>query len=385
MIDYDEDLLFDLKRVYGDKLGDFLSSLSKPPDRFYVRVNTLKSTPEKVKELLENDGVEVYFDEVFEETLWIPVRGPVDLEEPICKVFVDKRTAESVMLGANVYAPGIIRLEKCVDEGRRVGVVSNNGVLVAIGIVSPGYREAIRSRRGLVVKILESLYRVPSLRDTRAYRAGMIYEQSLPSMVVAHVLRPRGGAVVVDMCAAPGGKIGHVYELVKGEGVFIAIDHSSRKINKMNQEFVRLGYTSINIIKGDSRYVDLFLGKEYADYVILDPPCSSIGVIPKIYDRKTIDEVRNYANYQKQFLKSAYNLLKPGGILVYSTCTTTYLENEANIEYAVNVIGYEVLEASPMRGCRGVGYLGRYLQRFHPHIHKVPGYFIAKLQKPAKN
>ncbi len=384
MISYDEQLLSDLRKVYSDKLGEFLSSLSRPPSRYYVRVNLLRTSREEVRRLLESDGVEVYYDELFEEALWIPVRGPVELEEPKCKVFVDKRTAESVMLGANVYAPGIVKLEKCADVGRKVGIVSTSGVLVAVGIVSPGFREAIRNRRGLVVRTLESLYSVPSLRDTKAYKAGMIYEQSLPSMVVTHVLSPRAGMKIVDMCAAPGGKIGHVYELNKGKGVFIAIDHSSRKITRMKQEFARLGYTSINIIRGDSRYVDLFLGKEVADYVILDPPCSSIGVIPKIYDKRTIDGIKNYADYQRQFLRSAYDLLKPGGILVYSTCTTTYLENEANIEYAVNVLGYEVLEATPIRGSRGVGPLGKYLQRFHPHIHGTPGYFIAKLQKPYK-
>ncbi|MET1101855.1 MAG: PUA domain-containing protein [Pyrodictiaceae archaeon] len=351
----------------------------KPPSRYYFRVNTLRIDPGSLLDELRGEGYTIFRDEEIEEALWAPIEGPFELPRDVdCKVVVDKRTAESVLLGANVYKPGIVAVDKCLKPGREVIVVSENGIEVAYGVSRISWNEI--KGKGLAVEIIVSRFKSISLRDTKYHREGLIYEQSLPSMYVAHVLSPEKGSTIVDMCAAPGGKTSHVLELIGGRATVIAVDHSKSKLDRMKREIKRLGHERIvRLVKADSRYLD----KDYpwlkADYVILDPPCTALGVIPKIYDKKSLRDVKSLSEYQRQFLRTASRILKPCGILVYSTCTLTIEENERNIIYAVEELGFELEDAYPRRGSRGIGMSEA--QRFHPHVHSTPGYFIARLRR----
>lgn len=381
MLDYDEDVLKELELVYGrNGLASLFSSLMRPPLRYYFRVNTLRVTPGELLDEMRSQGLRVYRDEFWDEALWVPVEGPRRLRDPGCHVVVDKRTAESVMVGAHVYAPGVVRLEECARSGVEVGVVSENGVLVAEGMVAEGAPQALRAKRGLVVRVQRSLFHVPSLRETVWRRRGLIYEQSISSMTVGRVLSPRPGSVVVDMCAAPGGKTGHVYELVGGKARVIAVDHSRRKVERLREEMRRLGHY-VEVIRADARYLPEILGERVADYVVLDPPCSSLGVIPKVYDRKTGRDIEIVARYQRSLLRAAAKLLKPGGVMVYSTCTMTLSENEGNISYAVERLGLLQEDAWPRRWSRGIGEAGLLAQRVHPSVHGATGYFVARLRR----
>jgi len=381
VLDYDEGLIRELRRVYGEAVGFFLKSLTAPPRRYYFRVNVAKVDPGTVLDEMRASGYRVYMDEFWGEALWIPVTGPERLRTHDCRVVVDKRAAESVMMGANVYAPGVVRVEGCQAPGVEASIFSENGVLVAEGTMAKGFREALARRRGLVVLTRRPLYRVPSLRDTPWHREGMIYEQSISSMTVAHVLRPRPGSVVVDMCAAPGGKTGHVYELLRGNVRLIAVDHSRRKVERLVEEMKRLGHSGVRVLQADARRLPELLGEAVADYVILDPPCSSLGVVPKVYDRKSLADVTGLARYQRGFLWAAARLLKPGGVMVYSTCTVTMLENEENMRYAVEELGLVLEDAWPRRWSRGLGSYGALAQRVHPHVHGATGYFVARLRR----
>jgi len=381
-LDYDEGVLSELAKIYGggSGLSAVLESLLRPPRRYYFRVNVLKHNPGELLDEMRASGLEVYRDEVFEEALWLPVRGPARLRDPGCRVVVDKRTAESVMMGAHVYAPGVVKLEDCAAPGREVLVVSEHGFPVALGRIAEGARQALRAGRGLVVENVEPLYRVPSLRGTVWWRRGEIYEQSISSMTVARFLSPRPGSFVVDMCAAPGGKTSHVYELIGGRGRVIAVDHSKSKIRRLREEMRRLGH-NVEALLLDARRLPAVLGEGKADYVILDPPCSSLGVIPKVYDRKRMRDIEVVARYQRQLLRAGLRLLKPGGVLVYSTCTMTVTENEENITYAVERLSARPLRPPLHRWSFGLGPYGWAARRVHPSVHGATGYFIALLTR----
>jgi 16S rRNA (cytosine967-C5)-methyltransferase len=382
LLDYDRPLLRELERVYGEALEAALEAITRPPARYYIRVNTLKADPGVVLDEMRGAGFEVYADEELREALWLPVRGPSRVRDTGCRLVVDKRAAESVMLGANVYAPGVVEVDtSCARAGAEVTVYSDNGVPVANAVLDEGFARALEEGRGLVAVNVNPLYRVPSLRDTPWWRRGLIYEQSLPSMYVSRILDPKPGSIIVDMCAAPGGKTGHIYELVGGSARIIAVDHSRRKVERLRAEMERLGHRGVEVLRADSRYLDLKLGSSIADYVLLDPPCSSLGVIPKIYDRKTWRDIVSMASYQRQFLRVAAKLLKPGGVLVYSTCTMTLAENEENTGYAVERLGLKPSEPDYRRFSRGL--MGAwYAVRSHPHVHGATGYYIARLRKP---
>jgi len=379
---YDEAVIRELYRVYSCCIETVLQSLTQPPHRYYVRVNVLRADPSWLAEQLRKIGFEVYVDEFIEEALWFPVEGPqkLDLDDVECEIVVDKFTAESVYLGANVYAPGVIDIKGSCKEGHRAAVIAPNNIIVAVGRLANDFESKIKMKQGLVVKVEASVFRVPSLRETLYYEKGYIYEQALPSMYVAKVLDPKPGSIIVDMCAAPGGKTSHIYELVRGKAKIYAFDHSRKKIEKLKRELMRLGHKGIIVVRADSRYLDKDFPWLKADYVLLDPPCTALGVRPKLYDRKTGNDIVSAADYQRQFLRTAWNILKPGGILVYSTCTLTMAENEDNIRYAVEELGFELEEAIPFRGSRG--YWCKECQWFHPHVHGTPGHFIAKLYKP---
>ncbi len=381
-LDYDERLLDELRRVYGSALNVALRWLLRPPERYYVRTNTAKTGPGYVLDWLRSNGFEAYVDEVVKEAVWVPVKGPNRVRSGLpCRIFVDKKAAESIMLGANVYAPGVIDVEGSCSKGADAVVLSENGVAVAEAVVEDP--SSLEAGRGLYARTVKPLYNVPSLRDTPLYAKGLIYEQSLPSMMVGWLAYLEGPKLVVDMCAAPGGKTSHVASLLKGRAVIYAFDHSRRKLERMRDELRRLGLERyVRIARADSRYLDRdwpsLVGK--VDLVILDPPCSSIGVVPKVYDRKMWKDVRSLADYQRQFARVAVKLLKPCGVLIYSTCTVTLVENEELVEY-IEGLGMVVEEVYPRhpRSSRGIGV--KEAVRFHPHVHGLPGYFIAKLRR----
>ncbi len=380
ILDYDEGLLESLRRVAGGEaqLRSLLASICEPPRRLYVRVNTRRVEPGALLDRLRSRGLRVYRDEHLPEALWFPIEGPNRVPLVEKRVVVDKRTAESVLLGAHVYAPGVLAAEG-IEAGDEVNVVTEHGVVVAYGVARMSWEEAKRRRRGLFVEVLVSRYRAPSTRELPEWREGLIYEQSLPAMWASRLLDPRPGETIVDMCAAPGGKTGHIVELTGGRARVYAFDHSRSKLERMREELRRLGHLDAVVVRrADSRYLDLDYPGLRADRVLLDPPCTAIGVVPKVYDRKGLRDVVNAARYQWQFAKVAAKILKPGGRLVYSTCTLTREENEEIVE-RLESLGLRLLEVRAPGSSRGLGV--EEASRFYPSVQGTPGYFIAVLEK----
>ncbi len=381
---YDEELLRSLRRVYGDELPRFLEYLQRPGSRLYVRVNTLKADPGEIVDKLRGRGIEVYRDEELHEAIYFRVYGPYEISLREKVIVVNKETAESVVLGANVYAPGVIKCYHNVRVGEEVTVVTRDSVPVAEGILTADCHEAIKKRRGVVVEVYKSLYKTVRVRDLPEFSEGLIYPQSLPAMYVTRVLDPSPGELVVDLCAAPGGKTGHIVEFAQGRVHVIAFDRSKSKVARMVRELSRLGHIPyVETWVADTRYVHEDFPWIRADRVLVDPPCSALGIRPKLGDRKTYKEILMLRNYQIQFLRAASRILKPGGTIVYSTCTVTLEENEEVVEEVLEK--EKCLEASKISIGRAVeGAYGHYKSlyvRFHPHIHDTPGYFIAKLVK----
>lgn len=384
-LSYDEPLKRTLARVYGKDLDKILEVLTKPSNRYYIRVNMLRTSPATVIESLRSRGIEVYRDEELPEAIYMPVKGPYNVELKDKVVVVNKYAAESVYMGSHLYVPGIVKCPSNVRQGDDVTIVAENGVIVGEGRILIDCRDVIKMRYGLAVEVTRSVYKIPPIKDLPEYKEGWIYPQSLPAMYATRVLDPKPYELIVDVCAAPGGKTGHAVELSKGGAHVIAFDHSRKRLRDMIIELDRLGHTQfVEIWRADSRYLHIDFSWVKADKVIIDPPCSALGVRPKIFDVKTYKEILNVVKYQIQFLRSATKILKKGGILIYSTCTMTLEENEELIEAFLEE--ERCLEPQPVevsrgsRGFRGSRYGDMYL-RFHPHIHDTSGYFIAKLAK----
>jgi 16S rRNA (cytosine967-C5)-methyltransferase len=374
-----EDIITYLARYLGMKyVTKMLESTMTPGTRYFLRANTLKIRPEELLCELREQGVKIYQHSYVPEALYVPVEGPFAIRRLDKIVYVDKRTAESVYMGANVFAPGIYKIEDA-EKGDLVSVVSPNGIPVAEGILEMAPDEIFSKRRGLAVRTVRSVYKAQSFRDTPHFYAGYIYHQSLPSMVAVRLLNPQPGETILDMCASPGGKSTHAAQLMQNTGEIIAVDRSKSKVYIIEENAKRLG---INIIKGivhDGRYVSEVLDKESVDAVILDPPCSALGVRPKLYYNRSFKDIVKLANYQRQFLREAVKVLRRGGRLLFTTCTISPLENELNVLYASAELGLKPLPIffpgvkSSLLGTQGL--------QFDPCLHDTPGFFISLLVK----
>jgi len=286
-------------------------------------------------------------------------------------------------MGANLYAPGVINA-KHVRAGDRVTVVDPRGFPVAEGIAEIDGDEMESISKGLAVRTIRSVYKVPSIRELKVYREGLIHDQSLPSILAVHILSPKEWWRVVDMCAAPGGKATHAAQLMNDKGEVLAIDRSREKVKKIEENKNRLGIRSIKTFIRDSRYLDLEEEFHNVDAVILDPPCSSLEVRPKLYYERGLEDIKSLSKYQRQFLSVASKIVKKGGFVLYSTCTLTLEENEANMWWAYKFLRLKPIAQGLFLGTRGfsMGSLEGYLfQRFDPHLHDTPGFFISLLVK----
>ena len=188
---------------------------------------------------------------------------------------------------------------------------------------------------------------------------------------------------VVDVCAAPGGKSLHAADLLKGTGMVSSRDVSERKVEKIEENCRRLGYTNMDMKVWDAREWD----KEYiekADVVIADLPCSGLGVMGKKNDIKyktSPDSIKELAALQREILKTVVSYVKPGGTLIYSTCTVNEEENEQNMRWIESELGLRLdsmdpyLPASLKSSTTKDGYL-----QLLPGVHKTDGFFLCRFK-----
>lgn len=158
--------------------------------------------------------------------------------------------------------------------------------------------------------------------------------QDSSAQLVSHLLAPAPGETVIDACAAPGGKTTHLAELMRDQGRIWACDRTASRLDKLRQNLARLDLHSIKIWTGDSRQLPQHFAP--VDQVLLDAPCSGLGTLHRHPDarwRQTPDSVAQLAQLQTELLEAAAACVKPGGHLVYATCTLHPQENEAVVEH----------------------------------------------------
>lgn len=173
------------------------------------------------------------------------------------------------------------------------------------------------------------------LNKLRAFREGLFYVQDISSMQVAGRAEPKEGDLVLDLCAAPGGKSIHIAQLLHGSGKVIARDLTPMKVSLIQENIRRCRVENMVAECADATVFDASL-EEKADIVIADLPCSGLGVIGKKKDIKfkmTEEKEAELVKIQREILDVAVRYVKPEGRLVYSTCTIHKAENEENVSW----------------------------------------------------
>lgn len=371
-----------LLSLYGSRTAMVLDALKKPSSRFFLRANTLRKDVETILERLEARGLEVGQDPNIPEALSIDVEGPFELPEVSKRIVADRIAAESVIQGADLYAPGVLSC-RGVLRNDLLAIVDTLGHPVAVGRAQMSEREILTLRSGIAVKTSVSKYKVPSVRLFSEYADGLVHAQSLPAILTSRILSPQPNETIIDFCSSPGGKLTHIAQLMQNQGHLVAVDRNPKKMRRIRANLTRLGVRNVRLMQEDSRYLDLKYPSLEADRVILDPPCSALGLRPRLYCKIRQSELSSFPEYQVQFFKSAVRLLKDGGTVLYSTCTLPVSENEQLIDKIVEKHNLELLEQHLFLGSKGMLEFASSgaVQRFHPDIHDTCGFFIALLGK----
>jgi NOL1/NOP2/sun family putative RNA methylase len=220
---------------------------------------------------------------------------------------------------------------------------------------------------------------------TTEYMLGHYYLQDLSSCMAVEALDIHQGQQVLDMAAAPGGKTTFMAQRMQNTGSIIALETSEKRARSMAFNLARLGVFNSCVCKMDGLDAGK-LGK--FDRVLLDAPCSCEGVIAKDPSRKTShapEDVDYCSARQEKMLESAMRVAKPGGIVVYSTCSFAPEENESVVEAVVEKLGVTVEPFG--HGIAGLDSFGnkkfkngRNARRFYPHLHDTTGFFVARIR-----
>jgi 16S rRNA (cytosine967-C5)-methyltransferase len=193
--------------------------------------------------------------------------------------------------------------------------------------------KGIKSEAGLFstsALYLETAVRVGQLPD---FEEGFVSVQDEAAQLSAHILSPKAGEKVLDACAAPGGKTGHLLE--KAEGIELtAVELEPWRMEKIESNLERLGY-SAHLICADAGDLDTWWEGEQFDKILLDVPCSATGVIrrnPDIKINRKPSDIEELVTIQKEILNRVWETLKPGGFMLYATCSLMPEENEQQIQ-----------------------------------------------------
>lgn len=228
------------------------------------------------------------------------------------------------------------------------------------------------------------------------YFAGLYYIQEPSAMVPASILQIENGDRVLDLCAAPGGKVVEIAAKLDGSGLLVANDISASRAAALAKNLQMAGALNTIVTAETPERLSLHF-KGYFDKILLDVPCSGEGMFRRKPDmvKDWLDKGPSYyAAIQKDILKEAYNMLKPGGSLVYSTCTFSIEEDEGMVQWFIDT--YKDMEICEVPHKEGFSYgrpdllyhgceeLKRCIRIF-PHIAKGEGHFAALLNKKENN
>ncbi|SET81082.1 16S rRNA (cytosine967-C5)-methyltransferase [Oceanobacillus limi] len=239
-------------------------------------------------------------------------------------------------------------------------------------------RPSIFSSQGIIIN-------KGNILKSNLFEEGYLTIQDQSSMLVGEMLHPKPGMHVLDACSAPGGKVTHIAEKMENRGWIDAHDLHAKKIKLIDQKAAELQLTIIDAKKADARNLQEMYQEKSFDRILVDAPCSGLGVIrgkPDIKYNKKESDITNLAKIQLDILDSIAPLLKENGILIYSTCTVDPAENENVVtaflnehsEYQIDDSFFRELP-EPIKNSTGVTPSG--LQLF-PQSFKTDGFFLTR-------
>lgn len=270
--------------------------------------------------------------------------------------------------------------------------LKNKKTTVRCNLAKASKEEIIQSLRNQGAEVSESgiseavlcIEKYDYMEGLEAFQKGYIQVQDLSSSFVGEIADPKKGDYVIDVCGAPGGKSIHIADKLDGTGMVEVRDLSLLKINMVEENIRRCGYLNIRTKVQDALVTDPD-SMEKADFVIADLPCSGLGIIgrkPDIKYRMTPDALESLATLQRNILTVAQAYVKPGGRLIFSTCTINRKENEENARWFLEQFPFDCINLKGKLGEKlDSAAANRDFIQLLPGIHPCDGFFIAAFQK----
>lgn len=246
-----------------------------------------------------------------------PTMSMPDFFEPLLAEQYDPADIERILEGCRTRRAVTLRANTLLATHDEVAAALDAAGIAWRGV--PWYEDAF---------VIDEV-REREIWDLPIYQQGLVYLQSLSSMIPALALDARAGEDVLDMCAAPGGKTSQIAALAGGKAHLTACEMHAPRAEKLEYNLAKLGARNIVVMRTDSRRLDDFFR---FDRILVDAPCSGSGTLfaddPKIAKRFTPALVEKSRKTQRALLSKALRLMKPGSTLVYSTCSVLAGENE---------------------------------------------------------
>ena len=241
--------------------------------------------------------------------MWVADYGKEKTEEMLQNFYIERPT--TIRVNENQISKAVL-----MDKLEKEGVKVEEHPFLQSALLISGY-----DYLGALDSFLEGDFQV----------------QDAASIQVAERAGIKEGDYIIDVCAAPGGKALHAAQMLHGTGFVEARDLTEYKVSLIQENIWRMGFTNIEAVQQDATIFDE-ASEAKADIVIADLPCSGLGVLAKKTDLKykmTPETEKEVAELQRQILGTVYRYVKPGGTLIYSTCTICRLENEENTKWFV--------------------------------------------------
>lgn len=327
------------------------------------------SFPDPTDEPVKSLAVTLSYPEWLVQS-WIGEFGP----DAAKRMFEAGNEAPDVVLRANTLQVSRDELAQTLGPGRAFeSSVDGDNSMGACVATQPGLYapEALR-----IVGSIESVESLPGFAE------GLFSVQDESSMLVAHIVGRAG--LVIDACAAPGGKATHIAELAHGQSRVVACDVSARKVALIRESAQRLGLGSVEALECDARELPAqWSGK--ADAVLVDAPCSGLGVLARRADarwRKEPGDVAELVRLQAEIINAAAACVAQGGVLVYSTCTVGRAENadqaDAFLENHPDFRPSPLAPHMPSEAAKALCNGDSHMLQLLPGISGTDGFFIAR-------
>ncbi len=203
-----------------------------------------------------------------------------------------------------------ISREILMEELRKIGISSRPTLFSPVGLIAE---------------------KNPLHEGKALFQEGLFFLQDEGSQIIPYLLQPQPGERILDVCSAPGGKSTHIAQLMADRGEIVALDRQKKKIQLVRENALRLGVSILTTLPADAVRPLPIQGRVGFDRILVDAPCTNLGILhrnPEARWRRKPEDPQRLQRLQSALLQNAVSYLKPGGVLVYSTCTLTAEEND---------------------------------------------------------